>query len=286
MHSLLQLVIHMKTKTFNLHLVSDSTGETVSAVARSVLAQFERLEPNEFMWSLVRTKGQMERVVDGIVANPGIVIYTVSDKVLRRILKEGCDSVSVPCISVISRVINALSEFMGVSTSIRHMKSKLDEDYFDRIDAINYSLTHDDGQSNWDLEDADIIIIGASRTSKSPTSMYLANRGYRTANIPFIDGMPLPEGLEALEKTFIVGLTIIPDRLLQIRKSRLLSINEHADTQYVDIDMIKKEIVAAKKLYTRKKWPVIDVTRKSVEETAAHIIQLHQKFKKESKFDK
>ncbi len=264
------------TKFFHLHLVSDSTGETVSAVARSAMAQFEGVEVDEHVWSLMRTKGQVERALDGIREHPGFVMYTIADKALRKILKAGCDELKVPCISVISRTINDLSSYLGVKTSAHYpgKQHDLDDDYFERVEAINYSLTHDDGQSTWDLDEAEIIVVGVSRTSKSPTSMYLAYRGFRTANVPYVKGVPLPENLTKLKKPFIVALTISPDRLVQIRRNRLLSLHEEHETDYVDMEEVKKELVEARRFFNQNAWPIIDVTRRSVEETAANIISL------------
>lgn len=273
----------MELKNFHLHLVSDSTGETVSAVSRSAMAQFENIEAEEHVWSLVRTKGQVERVLDGIRNHPGFVMYTVADKALRKQLKAGCREMNIPCISVISRTIADLSSFLGVKTTAHHpgKQHDLDEDYFERMEAINYSLTHDDGQSTWDLDEAEIIIVGVSRTSKSPTSMYLAYRGFRTANVPYVKGVPLPENLTKIDGPMIIGLTVSPDRLVQIRKNRLLSLNEQEETDYVDIDEVKKEIAEAKRFYLKHQWPIIDVTRRSVEETAANIIlHFHERKRK------
>lgn len=266
-----------ETTFYHLHLVSDSTGETVSAVARSAMAQFEKVDVDEHVWSLMRTKGQVDRALEGIRENPGFVMYTIADKALRKKLKVGCAELGVPCISVISRTINELSNYLGVKSSTQHpgKQHDLDEDYFERVEAINYSLTHDDGQSTWDLDEAEIIVVGVSRTSKSPTSMYLAYRGFRTANVPYVKGVPLPENLTKIKKPFIVALTISPDRLVQIRRNRLLSLHEEHETDYVDMDEVKKELLEARRFFTQHGWPTIDVTRRSVEETAANIISLY-----------
>jgi regulator of PEP synthase PpsR (kinase-PPPase family) len=265
-------------KNFSLHLVSDSTGETVGSVARAALVQFDNVEPEEFSWTLVRTKTQMERVIEGITASPGPVLYTLVDNALRDQLKIECARRGLPCIAVIAGVVSELSSYLGQETHASPGKQhELNEEYFTRVDAISYALAHDDGQSHWDLEDADILLVGPSRTSKSPTCVYLAYKGFKAANIPFVLDCPLPPSLETLKKPLIVGLTINPERLLAIRKTRLQSINQEADTNYVDMEYMEREIAESRKLFTKHRWPVIDVTKRSVEETAATIAQYHKK---------
>ncbi len=271
-------------RIFHLHLVSDSTGETVSSVFRAVITQFDGVEVEEHNWSLVRTKGQVDKVLEGIRKDKGFVMYTMADKSLRKYLKQGCNDMNIPCVSVLSRIISDLSGFFGTKTT-SHQPGKqheLDEDYFSRVEAINFALSHDDGQSVWDLEEADIVLIGASRTSKSPTSMYLAYRGYRAANVPYVKDIPLPSVIENLKAPLIVGLTISPDVLVQIRRNRLLTINENNATDYTDIEVVKEELVEARRLYTKNNWPTIDVSRRSVEETTATIIQYFEKHKENS----
>ena len=272
---------------FHLHLISDSTGETVSSVARASIAQFEGIDVEEHSWSLIRTKGQVDKALEGVRRNPGFVMYTMADKTLRRYLKDGCVKMNIPCTSVLSKVIYDLSGFldMKATTGQSGRQHELDEEYFSRVEAINFSLTHDDGQSVWDLEEAEIVLVGVSRTSKSPTSMYLAFRGYRSANVPYVPNVPLPEIIYRLKNPLIVGLTIGAEVLLQIRRNRLLSINSTDETSYTDIDIIKEELLEARKMFTRYNWPIIDVTRRSVEETSATIIQYYQQ-KLDSKTEK
>lgn len=267
---------HMKN--FHLHLVSDSTGETVSSVARAALVQFENVIPEEHFWSLVRTRGQMEKVLSGIAANPGMVLYTVVDKQLRHMLKEQCARLGIPCVPVIARVIQELTSYLEVeTTNLRPgQQHTLTQEYFDRVDAINYALAHDDGQSHWDLQEADIVLVGVSRTSKSPTCMYLAYKGYKAANIPYVMGCPLPDSLATLKAPLIVGLVIDPERLQQIRRTRLQSLKQEDMTNYVDIEQVKLEVQEAKRFFVQQRWPMIDVTRRSVEETAAQIVQIYQ----------
>lgn len=274
----------MSIKEFHLHLVSDSTGETVNSVSRAVIAQFDGIEPEEHIWSLVRTSGQLEKVIQGVTDNPGFVMYTVSDRVLRKKLKNACHKLNVPCVSVLSRVISDLSGFLGVKTTVHQpgRQYELDDEYFSRVEAINFALTHDDGQSTWDLEEADIVIVGVSRTSKSPTSVYLGYRGYRAANIPYVKGVPLPDILDDVTQPLIVGVTVSPSRLVEVRKNRLLSLDSNEHTNYVDIDRVEEEVKELKRLFAKKQWPVIDVTRRSVEEVAAAIIQMHSKHKEKS----
>lgn len=268
-------------KKINIHLVSDSTGETVGNVARAALVQFDDVEAEEFVWTLVRSPAQLEKVVQGIREKPGVVMYTLVDNALRDALKLECARRGVPCIGVIAGVVSELSTYLGQEThALPGKQHALDEEYFTRVDAINYALAHDDGQAHWDLEEADIVLVGVSRTSKSPTCMYLAYKGYKTANIPFVLDCPLPPSLETLKKPLIVGLTIRPDRLQQIRKTRLQSLKSEQDTNYVDMEMLQREIAESRKLFSRHRWPVIDVTQRSVEETAATILQYVQQREK------
>ena len=217
--------------------MSDSTGETVGSVARAPPVQFDDVEPEEFSWTLVRTKPQMEKVIEGIRENPGAVMYTLVDNSLRDMLKMECAKRGLPCIAVISTVVAELSAYLGLEThALPGKQHAMDEDYFSRVDAISYALAHDDGQAHWELEEADIVLVGVSRTSKSPTCVYLAYKGYKTANIPFVTGCPLPPNLGELKKPLVVGLTIGPERLQQIRKTRLQSIAQIGAgvTNYVD----------------------------------------------------
>lgn len=264
-------------KFINLHLISDSTGETLGSVARAVLSQFEGVESNDFIWPLVRTKAQLEKVVDSINKNPGIVLYTILEDDLTELLKKHCYELNVPCIPVLSRIIAEFSNYLGMNISHTIGRQHLlDEEYFSRVEAISYSMTHDDGQAHWDLYDADIIIVGVSRTSKSPTSIYLSCRGYKTANIPFVSMATIPDSIYELKKPLIVGLLINPEKLVQIRQTRLTLLGQESGTDYVDIEAIKNEIAESRKLFAKLDCPTIDVTKRSVEETAARIIQLLQ----------
>jgi regulator of PEP synthase PpsR (kinase-PPPase family) len=261
------------TTIIHIYLVSDSTGETVSSVARSSIAHFDNLKIEEHLWSLVRTKGQIDKLADKLQKNKGIVMFTIADIELQEYLRETCAKLQVLAVPVLSEVVATLSSYLGIKTINQPGRQHtMNEEYFTRINAINFALTHDDGQANFDVKNADIVLVGPSRTSKSPTSIYLAYRGYKTANIPFVFEQKLPE---ISEGPFIVGLLINPERLIEIRKNRILDM-DIGNSNYIDYDQVQQEVLAAKKLYQQKNWPIIDVTRKSVEETAANIIKLYE----------
>jgi len=264
-----------KTRTFHLHLVSDATGETINSVARACLVQFEGIEPNEHAWSLIRTPGQMDKVIAGIAAHPGPVLFTIVNEQLRTLLQDGCRRLQVPCIPVLDPVIAALGAYLGMqSRGLSGRQHELDAEYFSRIDAMSFALSHDDGQSSQNYNDADVILVGVSRTSKTPTCIYLANRGIKAANVPVVPGCPLPAELLAVKRPLIVGLTKDPVQLVQIRRHRLNMLSHAEETDYVDIEVVKQEVAQARRLCTQHGWPVIDVTRRSIEETAATIIQM------------
>jgi [pyruvate, water dikinase]-phosphate phosphotransferase / [pyruvate, water dikinase] kinase len=258
---------------FHLHLVSDSTGETLITVARAVVAQYEGVAAIEHVYPLVRSTTQLERVLSEIETAPGIVLYTLVEPELAHRLEETCRATSSPFLSVLEPVHSLLSSYLGTHSTARpgaqHM---LNAEYFKRIDAMNFTLLHDDGHLPDDLDDADVILVGVSRTSKTPTAVYLANRGLKTANIPLVPGIPPPAVLDTARKALIIGLVATPERIVQIRQNRLLSLNADDDTSYVDRDAVAEEIAVSRRLFARHGWPVIDVTRRSIEETAAAII--------------
>jgi [pyruvate, water dikinase]-phosphate phosphotransferase / [pyruvate, water dikinase] kinase len=260
---------------FHLHLVSDSTGDTVHSVARACLVQFENSEAVEHIWSMVRTRSQIERVVSGVAANPGVVLYTLVDDTLRAPLVEGCRKLQVPAIPVLEPVIAALGSFLGSQSRGRPgQQHMLDGEYFRRIDAMTYAMAHDDGQAARGWNDADVILVGVSRTSKTPTCIYLANRGIKAANVPIVPNSVLPPELFAADRPLIVGLTNDPERLIQVRRNRLTQMQHEDEGDYTDIEAVRAEVTAARRLFTDMKWPVIDVTRRSIEETAAAILKL------------
>jgi regulator of PEP synthase PpsR (kinase-PPPase family) len=260
---------------FHIHLVSDSTGETLNAMARAVCARFTDILPIEHIYALVRSPRQLERALEEIAGAPGVVMHTIVDGALRAALEEGCRRHEIPCIAALDPVVAAMSRYLGAPISSRvGAQHALDTDYFNRMEALSYAIGHDDGQLGQDLSQADVVLIGVSRTSKTPTSIYLAHRGVRAANIPLVPGVSLPREVFELKKTLVVGLIASPDRLIQIRRNRLLSLNENRESTYIDQEAVREEIIAARRLFERQGWPVIDVTRRSVEETAAAIINL------------
>lgn len=269
-------------RVFHLHLVSDATGETLNMVARAACAQYEDARPIEHVYALVRGPKQLERVLGEIENAPGLVMFTMVNDELRARLEKRCAEIQTPCISVLDPAMQALGKYLGKESSHKPGSQHImDAEYFDRIAALNYTMAHDDGQSAGDLDDADIVLLGVSRTSKTPTCIYLANRGIKAANIPIVPGAALPPDLETAKKPLIVGLTTSPDRLVQIRKNRLLSLHEKADTDYVAPDVVADEIAFARKLFARNGWPVIDVTRRSIEETAAAVLNLYNERQRE-----
>jgi [pyruvate, water dikinase]-phosphate phosphotransferase / [pyruvate, water dikinase] kinase len=260
---------------FHLHLVSDSTGETINALTRACLVQFEGVEVVEHSWTLVRTQGQVEKVLGAVSSHPGVVLFTMVNESLRSALQDGCRRLQVPCIPVLDPVIGALANFFGLKAQGQPGRQHaLDAEYYQRIDAMSFALAHDDGQSTGDLETADVVLVGVSRTSKTPTCIYLANRGIKAANVPVVPGCPLPTELLASRRPLIVGLTKDPAQLVQIRRNRLNMLAHSETTDYVDPEIVRQEVVAARRLCTENRWPVIDVTRRSIEETAATIIQM------------
>lgn len=259
----------------HLHLVSDSTGETLESVAKAGLAQFEGVETIKHFWPLVRSKGHLDRVLQDIARRPGLVLFTLVNGEVRSHLEARCRTMGLPTVAALDPVIDGLQTVLGQQAAARPGRQhQMDEAYFRRVAAIDYTMNHDDGQGADNWEEADILLIGVSRSSKTPTSIYLANRGYKTANLPLVPTSPPPEQLFRLEKPMIVGLTTNPDRLVQVRRNRLLSLAQAPDTDYVNVDNVTKEVAAARRLCADNGWPVIDVSRRSIEETAAAIINL------------
>ena len=260
---------------FHVHLVSDSTGETLNAMARAVCARFNNVLPIEHIYALVRSQRQLSRALEEIANAPGVVLHTIVDGALRHVLEIGCQKLDMPCIAALDPLVSALSRHIGAALSTRvGAQYMLDTDYFNRMDALSYALGHDDGQGGQDLSRADVVLVGVSRTSKTPTCIYLAHRGVRAGNVPLVPGARLPDALLDLGTTPVVGLTVSPDRLVQIRRNRLRGLNEDRESSYVDTEAVRAEIVEARRLFERQRWPVIDVTRRSVEETAAAVINI------------
>ena len=265
-------------KSFHLHLVSDSTGETVGLVARACLVQFSNIEVTEHLWAMVRSKDQVDEVLIGISKNPGFVLYTNVNDDTRNQLEEGCRKLQVPFIAILDPIMSKLS--MHLDAEVHHMPGRqhvMDAEYFSRIEAMQFVLSHDDGQSVHNLDKADIVLLGVSRTSKTPTCIYLANRGIKAANIPIVPGCALPDELFNTKNPMIVGLNKDPKRLVEIRRQRLNLLDQDQGSDYVNLEKVANEINEARRLYAKNDWPVINVTRKSIEETAATIIQMYNK---------
>jgi len=260
---------------FHLHLVSDATGETLIAVSRAAAAQYETVSAIEHVYPLVRSEAQLARVLAEIEASPGVVLYTLVEPEWQARLEAFCAELGCPCLSVLQPVLSLFQSYLGQASAPKPgAQHVLNAEYFRRIDAMNYTLLHDDGQLGGDLESADIILVGISRTSKTPTSIYLANRGIKTANIPLVPNVPLPPELDRLKRPLVVGLVASADRIIQIRQNRLLSLKADDETPYVDPEAVADEVVQSRRLCARRGWPVIDVTRRSIEETAASILDL------------
>ncbi len=265
----------------HVHLISDSTGETVHSLARACFVQFEDTHVQEHSWPLIRTAAQVEKILEGIAQAPGPILYTLVNKDVRTRLEDGCRELGVPTISVMDPIIAAFSKYLGVeSRDLPGRQHILDDEYFQRIDAMQFALNHDDGQGLWNLAASDVILTGVSRTSKSPTCLYLANRGLKAANVPIVPGVPLPDELLAFTnqpgEPLVIGLTKDPARLVQVRRNRLRMISEDRDTDYVDLETVRSEVNSARRVFMDQGWPIIDVTRRSIEETAASILQVYE----------
>ncbi|WP_339861480.1 pyruvate, water dikinase regulatory protein [Paremcibacter congregatus] len=266
-------------KEVHLHLVSDATGDTLEQVAKAALAQFPEFTAKKHYWPMIRTARHMERLIPELAEKPGIVMFTLVNQDIEKVLIHACEEHNWPYISVLHGIIRELGRHLGAKSIARPgLQHKMNDEYFERIDAMQYTLLHDDGQYPEGLKEADIILVGVSRTSKTPTCVYLANKGMKTANVPIVPNQPLPKELENTEGKFVVGLVNSVDRLVQIRRNRLLSLKEEKETTYVDEDHIKQEVQQARRLMTSRGWPVIDVTRRSIEETAGAIMKLKYKF--------
>ena len=261
---------------FHLHLVSDSTGETLITVARAAAAQYTKVIPVEHVHPLVRTPKQLDRVLVEIEEMPGIVLYTLLQENLVDTLEQKCRDLGLPCLSILGPVLHLFQSYLGAeSTHKVGAQHTLNAEYFRRIDALNYTMMHDDGQQTDDLEEADVLLIGVSRTSKTPTSIYLANRGVKTANVPLVSGVPLPPDLERLQRPLVVGLYATPERIVQIRQNRLLGLKAYRDDdKYIDPQSVAEEVAASRRLCAKHNWPSIDVSRRSIEETAAAVLAL------------
>lgn len=264
---------------FHLHMISDATGETLLAAGRAASAQYKDARAIEHIYPLIRTEKQLSKVFDEIEEEPGIILYTVVDQALARQIDDRCAAMGLPAVSVLEPVLAVFQSYLGTPAGRRvGAQHVLDADYFRRIDALNFTMEHDDGQLQEEADQADIVLIGISRTSKTPTSIYLANRGVKTANIPIVPGVPVPDSLVQAKNPLIVGLIASAERISQVRQNRLLGVTQGFDAQvYADRASITEELAYARQICTRHGWPMIDVTRRSIEETAAAILALRPK---------
>jgi len=260
----------------HLHLLSDSTGETLEMIAKAALAQFEGTDIVRHFWPMVRSQQHLDRILGELASNPGLVLFTLVNPDTRKRLEEHCRALGLPMVAALDAVTAALESQLGQEAVGRPGRQHLmNEAYFARVDAIHYTIAHDDGVLWEEWEEADIVLAGVSRTSKTPTSIYLANRGFKVANIPLVVESPPPQSLFGLGHPLVVGLTTAPRRLIEIRRNRLLSLNEGTETAYVSEDRVEQEVAFARRLFADNGWPVIDVTRRSIEETAAAIMRLY-----------
>jgi len=269
------MVDESQDKVFHVHLVSDATGETINNIARACLVQFDGVRVEEHFWSLIRSKLQLDLVFEGLRQWPGLVLYTFVDDSIRRSLNDFCHQHALPSLSVLEPVLSTMATTFGVAYDKNPGRQhELDADYFARIDAMDFALSLDDGNMKDKLEEADVIILGVSRTSKTPTCIYLSHRGIRAANIPIVPGLVLDMDFVHLKNPLIVGLTKDPDSLVEIRLSRMKQMQDNEKTIYTDPDVVRDEVLQARRLFAKLGCPVIDVTRRSVEETAAEIMTL------------
>ena len=267
------------SNTYQIYLISDSTGETLDRIFLALKAQFLNIEYKVHSYSFTRTENQILKILEDAEKNSNaIILYTIVDNNLAKYLANVSEDKKIPCFGVLGNLILNFSKILNQKAthepSGQHI---LNEEYYDRIEAIQFTMNHDDGNLINEVQKSDIILVGVSRTSKTPTSIYLANKGFKTSNIPLVNENSLPETLKKNPKmTCVVGLSTEPERLADLRKNRMNSLKETENIQYTDLENIKKEVLEAKKTFQKYKWPLIDVTRKSVEETAASIIKIHE----------
>jgi [pyruvate, water dikinase]-phosphate phosphotransferase / [pyruvate, water dikinase] kinase len=264
------------SQRFHLHLLSDSTGETLENIVKAALAQFDGAENVvKHFWPMVRSESHLDRILTEVAANPGLVLFTLVNRDTRRKLETRCRVLGLPAVAALDAVSDAMSNMLGQEAKARPGRQHvMDAAYFARVEAIQFTIAHDDGINAQNWEEADIVLAGVSRTSKTPTSIYLANRGYKTANIPIVPESPPPMILFRLKHPMVIGLVTSAERLIQVRRNRLLSLNQSPDTDYVDEEKVRAEVAHARRMFADNGWPVLDVTRRSIEESAAAIINL------------
>jgi len=262
---------------FHIHLVSDSTGETLVGMSRASCAQYQHGLAVEHLHALVRSERQLEKALDFVEGFPGVVFYTLVNQNRRRHLEERCAELNIPAVSILDPSLATLGRYLGAPMSAEvGAQRTMDAEYFSRMGALDFAMNHDDGQNIEGLAQADIILLGVSRTSKTPTCIYLANRGFKAGNIPLVPGSEIFPQITAMTKPLIVGLVSSPDRIVQIRRHRLSSLGDNPNSDYVDKQKVRSEMMAAKRFFAKNKWPVVDVSRRSIEETSARIINLYQ----------
>ncbi len=269
-------IYNKQKKEIYIHLVSDSTGETIENTVSATISQFPGVNRKEFFWPMTRTEDQIKDITENLKKNPGLVVFSIVDDNNRSLLESSCKELNIPYVSPLDGLLNTFKKLLALSESkITGVQHKLDENYFKRVDAFEFAMQHDDGQRISSMSKADIILVGVSRTSKTPTSIYLANKGYKVANIPFVADTRLPEELFSFKKPIIIGLIKDPRSLMQVRQTRLKMMGENNQTSYDDIKHIKFEISQARLIFTKYAWPSIDVSRRSVEETSASVIKIY-----------
>ncbi len=272
--------------TYQIYLISDSTGETLDRIFLALKAQFLNIEYKVHSYSFTRTENQISKILEDAAKNQNsIILYTIVDNNLAKHLANASDEKNIPCFGVLGNLILNFSKILNQKAthepSGQHI---LNEEYYNRIEAIQFTMNHDDGNLIKDIDKSDIILVGVSRTSKTPTSIYLANKGFKTSNIPLVNENSLPKQLKQNPKMVcVVGLSTEPERLADLRKNRMNSLKENENIKYTDLENIKKEVLDAKKTFQKYKWPLIDVTRKSVEETAASVIKIHEIYSNNAK---
>jgi [pyruvate, water dikinase]-phosphate phosphotransferase / [pyruvate, water dikinase] kinase len=265
-------------KIVQLYLVSHASGELVEMLARNAVAQLQQVEVKRRLWKMVRHMSQLPEILAEIATAPGFVLHSVSHADIREALEEGCRHLKVPFQFALEPMVTRLSQHFDLPVqSHMSMREIIDDDYYQRVEAMKYTITHDDGVAVQDLDDADVVLVGVSRATKTPTCMYLASRGVKAANVPLVPGVPLPENLLKAKRPFIVGLTVDPARLALIRAARLAGLKQHEKTDYADVEMLKQEVQDARRLFARRGWPVIDVSQRSIEQTADMIIRMMKK---------
>jgi regulator of PEP synthase PpsR (kinase-PPPase family) len=271
-------------RTIVLYLVSHASGELVEMLARNAVSHLDEVDVERRLWKMIRSLGQVPDILASIGERRGFVVHSISDAPIRRALEDGCYALRTPCLFALEPLVGTLAAHYDVPVHFRgSARDVMDDDYFRRVEAMKFTLAHDDGLAADDLEDADVVLVGVSRATKTPTCMYLASRGIKAANVPLVPGVPLPDGVLKAKQPLVVGLTINPEHLAKVREGRLRRLHEDEATDYAELDAVMEEVREARRLYARHRWPVIDVTQRSIEQTAAYILQMLKKHRGELK---